>query len=147
MAGRRYNCACGKKRYRDEPAALAAASADEVAYGQVVTVYRCVGGAAWHLSAHGFVPGALKSVGRRLAYEVVDRGQVDLDEFVGGVGGRNHRRGVRAERCAAQMVDLGLVERAAAGGGERRWLCARDRAGLGRVVQIGLDAYAQERSG
>ncbi len=143
MAGRRYNCGCGKKRYRDEQAARAAASADELAYGQVVTVYRCVGGAAWHLSAHGFVPGALKSVGRRLAYEVLDRGRVELDGFVGGVGGRDHRRGVRAERCAAQMVALGLVELRAEGGGERRWLCALDHAGLARVVQIGLDAYAQ----
>ena len=143
MAGRRYNCACGKKRYRDEPAALAAAAADELIYGQEMTAYRCVGGAAWHLSAHGFVPEALKSVGRRLAYEVLECGRVDLDEFVGGVGGRDHRRGVRAERCAARMTALGLVEPVAGGDEQRRWLSALDPAGLARVVQIGLDAYAR----
>jgi hypothetical protein len=132
VPGRRYNCDCGKKRYRDEASALAAASADETAYRETVTVYRCPGGLAWHLSAHGFVPEALRSVGRRLAFELAERGGLDLDDF------GDPRRRVRAARCADQMVDLGLAAR------EAGHLRALDVPGLRRVVQVGLDAYYEE---
>lgn len=126
MPGRRYNCSCGKKRYRDEAAALAAAAGDEQAYGQVVTVYRCPGGLAWHLTAHGFTPEALRSAGRRLAWALLTRDEVDPAEL------RPERR---MRECAEQLVALGLAE----GGGRLR---AVDRDGLARVVQVGLDAYA-----
>jgi hypothetical protein len=69
MPARRFNCGCGKKRYRDERVALAPAAADHEAYGVVVTVYRCPGGLAWHLTSRGCMSEALRSVGRRLAFE------------------------------------------------------------------------------
>lgn len=142
MPARRYNCGCGKKRYRDERSALEAASTDQQRYGDAVTAYRCPGGLAWHLTAHGFTPGALRSVGRRLAFELLDHGALDLDDFLErALGGRtaDDRRRQRAERCAAQMAALGLVRPAATGAGRR--LVAVDEPGLARVVQIGLDAY------
>ena len=135
MPGRRYNCACGKKRYRDEESALAAAAADARSYGGEVTPYRCPGGLAWHLTAHGFTPEALPSVGRRLAFALLEHGEVDVDEFVS----RDPRRARRVSRCAEQMTALGLARPA---GGR---LLAGDRAGLARVVRIGLDGYAEER--
>ncbi|MGK5684095.1 hypothetical protein [Actinoplanes sp. URMC 104] len=134
MPGRRYNCSCGKKRYRDESSALAAADEDAAAYGESVTVYRCPGGLAWHLTTRGFTPEALRSTGRRLAYALLSSNEVDLDGF-------DPRRRRRALECAAQMSGLGLV--LAADGVVR----AVDRAGLARVVQVGLDAYAEEASG
>jgi hypothetical protein len=75
MSARRFNCGCGKKRYRDERVALAAAAADHEAYGVVVTVYRCPGGLAWHLTSRGCMSEALRSVGRRLAFEPVEHGR------------------------------------------------------------------------
>jgi hypothetical protein len=156
MPARRYNCGCGKKRYRDERSALAAAAADQDSYGDVVTVYRCPGGLAWHLTSHGFTPEALRSIGRRLAFEVLKNGQVDLEDF--GIRALrldrrpDPRRRQRLHRCAEQMTELGLTQPAAdadadasdadADAGGR--LVAVNRAGLARVVQIGLDAYAEE---
>ena len=146
MRGRRYNCGCGKRRYRDERSALAAADADRAVHGGVVAVYRCPGGLAWHLSAHGFTPEALRSTGRRLAYDLLEHAEVDLDDFRDRVlrlrTRPEGRRSARAERCAGQMAELGLVRRAAADGS---LLVAVNRPALRRVVQIGLDGYAEER--
>lgn len=138
MPGRRYNCRCGKRRYRDERSALAAAETDQRTYGGVVAVYRCPGGLAWHLSAHGFTPEALRSIGRRMAYELAERGEIDLEDLRGRVAGGDGRRSARVDRCAERMTGLGLARRT--GGG----LVAANRPGLLRVVQIGLDAYAEE---
>ncbi|MEU4624717.1 hypothetical protein AB0G04_32685 [Actinoplanes sp. NPDC023801] len=144
MAGRRYNCRCGKKRYRDELSAMAAAAADEQEHGDVVSVYRCPGGLAWHLTAHGFVPEALRSVGRRVAYEFLERGEIDLGTFLtstyGAHDGPGQRRRIRAERCVEQMTALHLVRPAGSPG---RFVAA-DRAGLARVVRIGMDAFLEE---
>ncbi|WP_433304057.1 hypothetical protein ACQP2F_13810 [Actinoplanes sp. CA-030573] len=139
MPARRYNCGCGKRRFRDERSALAAAETDQRTYGGIVAVYRCPGGLAWHLSAHGFTPGALRSIGRRLAYELAEHGRIDVAEFRGRVTGGDLRRSARVDRCAEQMTELGLTRRTDDG------LVAADRPGLLRVVQIGLDAYARER--
>ncbi|WP_229075106.1 hypothetical protein [Actinoplanes sp. DH11] len=138
MSGRRYNCGCGKRRFRDEAAAREAAAADEEAYGVAVAVYRCPGGLAWHLTAHGFIPEALRSVGRRLAYELVEHGSVEVAEFRTRMGRPGSRRWTRVERCAEQMAALGLVRRE---GGPPGRLVAADLPGLRRVVQAGLDAY------
>jgi hypothetical protein len=139
MPARRYNCRCGKRRFRDERSALAAADADQSTYGDVITVYRCAGGLAWHLSAHGFTPGALRSTGRRLAFALSEHPEVDLDDFRTR---SDRRRWERVERCTEQLTELGLARRGAGAGS----LVAVNRAGLLRVVQIGLDAYAEERS-
>lgn len=141
MPARRYNCGCGKKRYRDEPSALAAAATDQAVHGGVVTVYRCPGGLAWHLSANGCTPEALPSIGRRLAFELVERGEVDVDDFLARVGRLDPRRRGRVDRCAEQMTELGLTRWAPS-----RRLVAENRAGLARVVQIGLDGFAAERA-
>ena len=135
MPGRRYNCACGKKRYRDEESALAAAAADVCAHGGEVTPYRCPGGLAWHLTSRGFTPEALPTAGRRLAFALLEHGELDLD----AVTGRDPRRARRLLQCAEQMTALGL-----AGRRDGR-LVAVDRTGLARVVRIGLDGYAEER--
>lgn len=157
--GRRYNCGCGKKRYRDERSALDVAAIDQRDFGGAIRVYRCPGGLAWHLTAHGFTPEALRSVGRRLAYELLEHGEVSVDEFrsraLGGHGAGS-RRWERVARCAAQMVELGLA-RSDLGCPGRPWpatappeieytgrLQALDRDGLARVVQVGLDAYAEQ---
>ncbi|MEV4344771.1 hypothetical protein AB0J83_09870 [Actinoplanes sp. NPDC049596] len=126
MAGRRYNCSCGKKRYRDEESALAAAAADTEAYDQTVTVYRCPGGLAWHLTAHGFVPQALRSAGRRVAYALLTHESLAWSSLP-----------ARDTRAAHRIVALGLASADP--------LRAIDRPGLTRVVQIGLDAYAARR--
>jgi hypothetical protein len=144
VPGRRYNCACGKKRYRDEESATAAAARDEQAYGETVTVYRCPGGLAWHLTTRGFVGEALPSIGRRLAWELLGHDGVDLDDFRTRVlrppAGPGSRRWHRAETCARRLTDLGLARRAGPDGPLR----AADPDGLARVVRIGLDAYAAE---
>ena len=137
MPGRRYNCSCGKKRYRDEESTLAAAAADTGTYGEPVTVYRCPGGTAWHLTTRGFTPEALRSAGRRLAYALLERDEVDPREVLARPDERRERR---LRQCAEQMAGLGLVR---PGTGGR--LCAADRAGLARVVQVGLDAYCEEQ--
>jgi hypothetical protein len=147
--GRRYNCGCGKKRYRDEPAALDAAAHDEDTYGGLVTVYRCPGGLAWHLTSQGFRPEALRTVGRRLACELVLHDEVDLDDFRRRVlrldGRAEHRKWRRAEQCAAEMREAGLVrEQRSAGADGPGTLVALDSDGLRRVVQIGLDGYLAE---
>jgi hypothetical protein len=131
---RRYNCGCGKKRYRDESSAQAAAAVDERAYQVAATVYRCPGGLAWHVTSHRLVPETLRSVGRRLAYELAEHRRADLDDV-------GPRRRERAWECAAQMIRLGLA-RADPEACSR--LIAVDLPGLRRVVQIGLDAYAEE---
>ncbi|MFI5937811.1 hypothetical protein [Actinoplanes sp. NPDC051494] len=129
---RRYSCRCGKKRYRDEQAALNAAARDQDTYGEEVAVYRCPGGLAWHLSAHGFTPEALPTVGRRLAYALLKGGVISLDDFA-----RPHR----VRQCARQMIGLRLALPTDDDG-----LRAGDCRGLSRVVQIGLDGYAEEQS-
>ncbi|AEV87095.1 hypothetical protein ACWT_6078 [Actinoplanes sp. SE50] len=150
MAQRRYNCGCGKKRYRDEPAALAAAAADERAHQVPATTYRCPGGLAWHVTAHGFLPEALRSVGRRLAYELAEHGRVDLDDF----GTRvlrldtrpDQRQRDRVRQCAEQMAGLGLARPDDGRPAPGSHLVAVNLPGLRRVVQVGLDAYRQERT-
>ncbi|GAA2584358.1 hypothetical protein GCM10010435_72780 [Winogradskya consettensis] len=129
---RRYNCRCGKKRYRNEQAALNAAARDQDTHGEEPAVYRCPGGLAWHLSAHGFTPEALPTVGRRLAYALLKGGVIKLDDFA---------RPRRVRQCAQQMIGLRLALPTDADG-----LRAGDRTGLSRVVQIGLDGYAEEQS-
>lgn len=149
MPARRYNCDCDKKRYRDEPSALAGAAADEKAHQAVVTVYRCPGGLAWHVTAHGFLPEALRSIGRRLAFELAQHDEVNLDDFCAQVlrldVRPDSRRWERVRRCAEQMTELGLVRRDAGHQGALGRLVAEDMPGLRRVVQVGLDAYLQER--
>jgi hypothetical protein len=49
------------------------------------------------------------------------------------------------QRCAEQMTELGLTRWATPGAGPRGRLSTVDREGLARVVQIGLDGYAEER--
>lgn len=136
---RRFNCRCGKKRYRDEEAAVVAAAADTGAFGGTVTAYRCPGGLAWHLTAHGYLPEGLRTVGRRLAHELLTHGEADLAAFRAGLPAGRH---ARADRCAEQLAALGAAHRTAPGR-----LTAADPVALRRVIQIGLDAYAQERSG
>ena len=138
MPGRRYNCSCGKKRYRDEPSALVAAAADGAAYGATVTVYRCPGGTAWHLTSRGFTPEALRSAGRRLAYALLADDEI---EPLAVLTRPDERRERRVRQCAEQMIALGLARP-----GPNGSLRAEDRAGLLRVVQVGLDAYAGEQS-
>jgi hypothetical protein len=151
MPARRYNCDCDKKRYHDEPSARAAAAADEKAYQAVVTVYRCPGGPAWHVTAHGFVPEALRSVGRRLAFELAEHGRVNLDDFCTQVlrldVRPDSRRRERVRRCAEQMTGLGLVRRDAGCPEALGCLVAEDVPGLRRVVQVGLDGYQQDPRG
>jgi hypothetical protein len=133
MPGRRYNCGCGKRRFRDEDAALAAAAADRLAYGGEVAVYRCPGGLAWHLTSRGYTPEALRSVGRRLAFALLRHGEVGLGDIRGPAR--------HVQRCAEQLAALGLAEPVTAAGRIR----AVDPVGLARVVQVGLEAFTQER--
>ncbi|GAA4604605.1 hypothetical protein BJY16_005072 [Actinoplanes octamycinicus] len=150
MPGRRYNCACGKKRYRDEAGALAAAAADERVFQEAAGVYRCPGGLAWHVTAHGFTPEALRSVGRRLAFELAEHQEVDLEDFgtrVLRLGIRpDARRRERVRQCAEQMIGFGLARPDTGRPETAGRLVAEDVQGLRRVVQIGLDGYRDERA-
>lgn len=125
---RRYNCRCGKKRYRDESAADAAAAADTAAYDRDCTAYRCPGGLAWHVTAHGYLPEALRSAGRRLAHALLTHERVDLATF----GDRNPRR---LEEVAATLVEAGVADAS---------MRALDRAALERIVRVGLDGWLEE---
>jgi hypothetical protein len=139
MTGRRYNCRCGKKRYRDEEAALAAAAQDSAEHGEACTAYRCPGGLAWHVTSSGYLPQALRTVGRRLAHELLTAGVVELPDFRVRVI-RDERKRRRLDRVAADLVTAGIA-------GEDRpgALRAADRDALRRIVQVGLDAYLAER--
>jgi hypothetical protein len=137
LAGRRYNCRCGKKRYRDEESALAAAATDAGEHGGAVTAYRCPGGLAWHLTTRGVLPASLRTVGRRLAWELLTRDRVELDDFVARVL-RGERRRRRAEEVAAALAGAGVVREDGA-------LHPVDRAALERIVQVGLDAWLAGR--
>lgn len=145
VRGRRYNCRCGKKRHRDEPAALRAAAADAGTYGGVITVYRCPGGLAWHVTSTGFLPESLRTTARRLAYELVAHREVDLDDFRLRVLRLNpgDRKWRRVRQAGTEMWQAGLVTETADRPGVLR---AADEAGLRRVVQIGLDAYLAEQA-
>ena len=72
-----------------------------------------------------------------MAYALLEQGEIDpLDVLVRP----DERRERRLRQCAEQMIGLGLVR---PGTGGR--VHAVDRAGLARVVQVGLDAYAEEQ--
>jgi len=150
MPGRRYNCACGKKRYRDESSALAAAAVDESRYQVATAVYRCPGGLAWHVTCHGFIPEALKSVGRRLAYELAEHGQVDPSDFSSRISRAktqpDPRRQKRARQCIEQMISSGLARWATGHAETEGYLFAANVPGLRRIVQVGLDAYQREQA-
>jgi hypothetical protein len=87
-------------------------------------------------------------VGRRLAFELVQHGRVDLDDF-GTRALRLHirpdpRRWRRVQRCAEQTTEVGRTG-ATPGAGPPGRRCAVDREGLAPVVKIGFDGYAEQR--
>ncbi len=148
FAGRRFQCDCGKVRYRTEQDAQKAANRDHNTHGGVITTYRCPGGLAWHVTSKGFLPESLRTIGRRLAYELLMHDQVDLDDFRRRVLrlSPDDRAWRRVRQYAKEMTAAGLAAEAETGEGRKSGLFSPvDRDGLKRVVQVGLDTYLAER--
>ena len=76
------------------------------------------------------MPEALRSVARRLAYELLHRDEVDPAGFGSPA---------RAAAVAADLIELGV---AAPAGVDR--LTRVDTAALERIVRVGLDLYRAE---
>lgn len=141
----RRPCTCNKRRHGSEQDAIAAAAERSAAVNLPITHYKCVGNKTWHITADGFQPSSLNaSHARRLAYEVLLHGEVNLNEYrarVYGVARRdvNEKLWMRVSRRATQLHRAGLVV--------RRGVIVQlaDADGLRRVIQVGAVQYLEER--
>jgi hypothetical protein len=150
MWDRTMRCACDKKPHATEEDALAQAANDAEIYDAVVTVYRCNGSLAWHTSSRGFLPSSLGHA-RRLAYEMVlHPGGVHLDSFRTQLGQDYGSAAWRKTGSyAARMKKLGVLRDRPSNdtGRPTGWLELVNEAGARRIVQIGIDGYAEEAEG
>lgn len=142
-------CDCGKVRYRDEGAALAAAERRGAESGSGLRAYRCPGTSAWHLTARGFRPSSLKSDARILAWHVHVSRVTTRQQLRAKFGIKGDQDSWTApERNKAKKLSAILGELAALGLaqlGERGTVTAADDAGLLRVMAVGLQEYAASR--
>lgn len=149
--GRNYRrarrCDCAKVPYRDEGAALAAADRLGAEFDTAFRAYMCPGTQVWHLATRGFHPRALKSDARVMAWHVSARGAVDrqwlLEQF--GVGpdaraqpGAENNKARKLAKILRTFAELGLVELDVPRPG---YVTVLDRAGLQRVMAVGLQEY------
>lgn len=142
-------CTCGKIRYPDEAAAEAAAErrrSDPRVGNDPWHVYKCPGTTSWHLATRGFRPQALKSNARIAAWAISQRGVISrvglLSEF--GLDTPEGRGSNAAKRLGAILyafASLGLIicDQPRPG-----YVTAADKAGLLRVMAVGLSEYAAE---
>ena len=138
-------CECDKIRYRDEAAALAAAEGRGADAGILLTVYTCPGSTSWHLTGRGFHPRSLKTRPRIIAWYLSARRVASLDGRyrelgVNPAGGEDQRLKSSVSRVLRAFADLGLVRL----DDPHKWyVTAVDFDGLRRVMQVGLQEYAE----
>ena len=140
-------CDCDKIPYRGEEEALAAAAKRGEDAGIPLTVYKCPGSSSWHLTGRGFRPEALKTRPRIMAWHLTVRRVISLDGLYGELGldpvpGEDRSQKAKAFRVLAAFADLGLVR---LDDPRRSYVTAADDAGLRRVMQAGLQEYADSR--
>lgn len=141
------HCDCGKIPYRDEAAALAAAGQRGEESGVSLTVYKCPGSARWHKTGRGFHPRSLRTRPRIIAWHVSALGVISyagLYQALGLSPDPDQDRAVKSKvrKVLHAFADLGLVVRDEP---RPRYVTAVDRAGLLRVMQVGLEEYADSR--
>jgi hypothetical protein len=138
-------CDCDKIPYRDEAAALAAADKRGENAGIPLRVYKCPGSTSWHLTSRGFHPRSLKSRPRIIAWHLSVRRVISLDGLYRELGlnpafGEDGRQKSRTGKVLRAFADLGLVR---LDDPRRSYVTAVDFDGLRRVMQIGLQEYAE----
>jgi hypothetical protein len=138
-------CECDKIPYRDEAAALAAAESRSADAGIPLAVYKCPGSTSWHLTGRGFHPRSLKTRPRIMAWHLSARHVMSLDGLYRELGvdpasGEDHRQRSRVSRVLRAFADLSLVR---LDDPHRSYVTAVDFDGLCRVMQVGLQEYAE----
>lgn len=138
-------CECDKIPYRDEAAALAAADSRGADAGIPLTVYKCPGSTSWHLTGRGFHPRSLKTRPRIVAWHLSARRVMSLDGLYSELGVdpvlmEDHRQRSRVSKVLRAFADLGLVR---LHDPRRGYVTAVDFDGLCRVMQVGLQEYAE----
>lgn len=140
-------CDCGKIPYRDEAAARAAADRRGKEVGVELTVYQCPGSSRWHKTGRGFHPRALKTRPRIIAWQLSARRVMSRDGLYRELGVNPAAGEDRTVKSAIGKVlrafaDLGLV---CLDDPHRGYVTAIDFDGLRRVMQVGLQEYAEAR--
>jgi hypothetical protein len=138
-------CDCGKIPYRDEAAALAAADTRSEDAGVPLHVYKCPGSSRWHLASRGFSPESLKTRPRILAWHLSVRRVITWDALMREFGFHPAERTNASRKLALTLrvfADLGLVNM---DDPRPPYVTAVDFDGLLRVMQVGLQEYAESR--
>jgi hypothetical protein len=140
-------CECDKIPYRDEAAALLAAAHRGEDAGIPLSVYKCPGSSSWHLTSRGFRPQALKTRPRVLAWHLSVRRVITWPELLREFGLDPDERtnaSQKLSKALSAFTDLGLAVRWP--GPRGAWVVeAADLDGLRRVMQVGLQEYAESR--
>lgn len=137
-------CDCGKRSYRTETAALAAAEGSAETFGVPFRAYKCPGHRVWHVTSHGFHPRALKSRARVIAWHL-DARRVTTRAYLYqrlGLAGPGDRKAKNVRDIIREFARLGLVSRDDPKPG---YLTVTGHSGLVRIMQVGLEEYAQSR--
>lgn len=154
MPGRRQywpaRCSCPKARYSDEAAAELAAAGRAADAGVPLRTYKCPGSRSWHIASRGFSRAALKTENRVIAWIISQNGGISYAGLYRELGlrpGRDEDLSAkkRARRIVHGFSELGLVTRDEPARGT--YVTAADRAGLLRVMQVGLTEYAAASAG
>lgn len=144
-------CQCAKVPHRTEADARRAPSLPSEMADLPFRVYRCPGSQSWHVATRGFHPRSLKTRARITAYYLLreeNAGTRDLVYRVRECGSwpqaepesREHLRQLKKMgQMLRDMEILGLIERGVPAPGFHRPV---DRAGLRRVIEVGLEEYA-----
>jgi hypothetical protein len=138
-------CECDKIPYRDEAAALAAAEGRGADAGIPLTVYKCPGSTSWHLTGRGFHPRSLKTRPRIMAWYLSARRVMSFDGLCRQLGvdpacAEGHRQRSSVSKVLRTFADLSLVR---LDDPHRSYVTAVDFDGLRRVMQVGLQEYAE----
>ncbi|XTZ18530.1 hypothetical protein ACQSSU_14745 [Micromonospora echinospora] len=148
-------CRCNKIRYRTEEQARQAPNLPADHANLPFRVYRCPGSRSWHVATRGFSPASLRSTARIAAYFLIREDEITVQKLLTRgmllgiapvVDSRSPAYQRRIKRTRSKMRDLvtlGLVAPGETPGSPYR---AVDRAGLARVIEVGLEEYAAERA-
>ncbi|SCL26139.1 hypothetical protein [Micromonospora inyonensis] len=149
------HCRCDKIRYRTEEQARQAPNLPTEHANLPFRVYRCPGSRSWHVATRGFSPANLRSTARIAAYFLIREDEITVLTLVRrgmllGIApvvdpsSPAHQR--RMKRARSKMRDLVTLGLAAPGDTPESPYRAVDRAGLARVIEVGLEEYAAERA-
>ena len=149
------HCRCKKIRYRTEQEARQSPGLPADQAHLPFRVYRCPGSRSWHIATRGFSPANLRSTARVAAFYLLREGEITVLELVrrGTLLGitsaaergtpKHSKRMKRVRRTMRDLATLGVVTPGDTVHSPYRPL---DRAGLARVIEVGLAEYAAERA-